>query len=121
MEHFSPAQVVQRTGFSLDTLRYYERIGLLEPIDRDTAGRRRFRTRDLDWLHMVRYLRDTGMPISQMLRYATLSRSGDHTSTERMALLVEHEARVSAHIARLHKQRDQLRQKIAWYREELAS
>lgn len=117
MERFSPAEVVQRTGFSLDTLRYYERIGLLEPIERDSGGRRRFRTSDLDWLHMVRYLRDTGMPISQMLRYAVLSRQGEHTSAERMTLLVEHEARVSAHIARLHEQRDQLRQKIAWYRE----
>src|SRR6266536_356060 len=73
---YSPAQVADRTGFSLDTLRYYERIGLLDGIARTPGGRRSFTDDDLGWLEVLRCLRDTGMPIAQMLRYAELCRTG---------------------------------------------
>jgi DNA-binding transcriptional MerR regulator len=62
----SPGQAAEQSGFSLDTLRYYERIGLLDDIDRASSGHRRFREEDLEWLGVLRCLRDTGMPIAQM-------------------------------------------------------
>ena len=63
MERYSPGQVAEKTGFSLDTLRYYERIGLLPAVPRTVGGRRRYRERDLDTLGLLNCLRDTGMPI----------------------------------------------------------
>ena len=116
---FSPSQAAEQSGFSLDTLRYYERIGLLDGIGRAPSGHRRFRGEDLEWLGVLRCLRDTGMPIAQMRRYAELARGGQATLTERMRLLIEHDARVGEQIARLQAQRTHLRDKIDWYRSQL--
>ena len=74
-----PSQAAEQSGFSLDTLRYYERIGLLDDIGRAPSGHRRFREEDLEWLGVLRCLRDTGMPIAQMRRYAELARGGEPT------------------------------------------
>ncbi|MDF5753290.1 MerR family transcriptional regulator [Spongiactinospora sp. TRM90649] len=116
---YTPAQAVERTGFSLDTLRYYERIGLLEPVTRNAAGQRRFSERDIGWLGMVRCLRDTGMPIAEMLRFAKLTRAGDHTITDRVAVLAEHDRRVEAEIGNLRDQQRAIQSKISWYRRVL--
>ncbi|MCG5214528.1 MerR family transcriptional regulator [Streptosporangium sp. KLBMP 9127] len=115
MSVYTPAQVVERTGFSLDTLRYYERIGLLEPIGRNAAGQRRFTDADVGWLGMVRCLRDTGMPIAEMIRFAEMTRAGEHTITERVELLAEHDRRVEAQIDNLREQQQAIKNKISWY------
>src|SRR5262249_59405890 len=73
---FSPSQAAEQSGFSLDTLRYYERIGLLDGIDRAPSGHRRFHDDDLEWLGVLRCLRDTGMPIAHMPRDPELARAG---------------------------------------------
>jgi DNA-binding transcriptional MerR regulator len=116
---FSPSEAAEQSGFSLETLRYYERIGLLDGIDRAPSGHRRFRGEDLEWLEVLRCLRDTGMPIAQMRRYADLARCGDATLVERMNLLTEHELTVQGKIALLQAQQEHLREKIDWYREQL--
>jgi DNA-binding transcriptional MerR regulator len=116
---FSPSQAAEQSGFSLDTLRYYERIGLLEAIDRAPSGHRRFRDDDLEWLGMLRCLRETGMPIAQMRRYAELSRGGEATVTERLNLLIEHDACVQDRITVLQAQHQHLHEKIDWYRGQM--
>jgi DNA-binding transcriptional MerR regulator len=113
---FSPSQAAEQSGFSLDTLRYYERIGLLDGIDRAPSGHRRFRDEDLEWLGVLRCLRDTGMPIAQMRRYADLTRGGQATMAERLNLLTDHSARVQERIALLQAQHKHLQEKIDWYR-----
>jgi DNA-binding transcriptional MerR regulator len=113
---YSPGQVAEKSGFSLDTLRYYERIGLLDGIARTPGGQRAFTDADLDWLAVLRCLRDTGMPIAGMLRYAQLCRGGDETVAERIAVLEEHELAVDGQIRALRAQQRHLRDKIAWYR-----
>jgi DNA-binding transcriptional MerR regulator len=115
----SPGQTAQRSGFSLDTLRYYERIGLLDHVERTSSGHRRFGEDDLEWLEVLRCLRDTGMPIAQMRRYAELARVGEATHAERLALLAEHDAQVRERIAVLQAQHKHLRDKIDWYRRHL--
>jgi DNA-binding transcriptional MerR regulator len=116
---FSPSQAAERSGFSLDTLRYYERIGLLNGIDRAPSGHRRFREEDLEWLGVLRCLRDTGMPVAQMRQYAELARRGQATVAERMSLLTNHDAHVQERIVLLQAQHQHLREKIAWYRSQL--
>jgi DNA-binding transcriptional MerR regulator len=117
---FSPSQAAEQSGFSLDTLRYYERIGLLDGIDRAPSGHRRFRDDDLEWLGVLRCLRDTGMPIAQMRRYAELARGGRATLAERMNLLTEHGAQVQERITLLLAQHKHLQEKIDWYRRQLS-
>jgi DNA-binding transcriptional MerR regulator len=113
---YSPGEVAEKTGFSIDTLRYYERIGLLSQIGRTPGGRRAFTDDDIDWLGTLRCLRDTGMPIARMQRYAELTRV-DGTEEERMSILAEHDEEVTRRMAELAEQRRYIRDKIAWYRD----
>jgi DNA-binding transcriptional MerR regulator len=113
---YTPRETVAKTGFSLDTLRYYERIGLLDGVDRTAGGQRVFTDDDLAWLGTLRCLRDTGMPIQRMLRYAELARGGDETFEERASLLEEHDRELEARIAALREEQARIRAKIEWYR-----
>jgi DNA-binding transcriptional MerR regulator len=87
-----------KCGLSQHTLRWYERIGLLPPIERGSDGRRRFSDRDLDWLSTMTKLRATGMPVRDMQRYAELVRSGAGQA-ERIELLERHREQVRRAIA----------------------
>ncbi|MEO3821619.1 MerR family transcriptional regulator [Plantactinospora sp. B24E8] len=119
MNTYPPSVAAERTGFSLDTLRYYERIGLLSEISRTSGGRRVFTEDDLGWLDVLRCLRDTGMPIAQVRRYAELARDGETTLAERLALLEEHSRAVEERMNLLRHQYAHLQDKIAWYRGQL--
>ncbi|WP_344612069.1 MerR family transcriptional regulator [Dactylosporangium salmoneum] len=116
---YTPREAVERTGFSLDTLRYYERIGLLDSVGRNAGGQRVFTDDDLTWLGILRCLRDTGMPIQRMLRYAELARGGDATFAERVDLLAEHDREIELKIAALRSEQARIREKIAWYQLQL--
>jgi DNA-binding transcriptional MerR regulator len=118
---YTPREAVEKTGFSLDTLRYYERIGLLDSVDRNAGGQRVFTDGDLAWLDILRCLRDTGMPIARMLRYAELARGGDATFAERAELLQEHDRDIERKIAELRDEQSRIREKIRWYRQELST
>jgi DNA-binding transcriptional MerR regulator len=112
----SPKQAAAISGFSLDTLRYYERIGLLPQVRRTATGRRLFSDIDLTWLGLLRCLRDTGMPIAEMLRFVQLMNGGAGT-TERIAVLAAHHQRVEDQIIRLQQHLGQIRSKIDHYRD----
>lgn len=120
MGRYSPGQAAAESGFSLETLRYYERIGLLSEVDRDSAGRRSFTDQDLYWLGVLRCLRDTGMPIAQMLRFAELPDDDPAGLAERVAILREHDQAVAAQATLLALQRKRLQLKIAGYQDDLA-
>ncbi|MFA1539220.1 MerR family transcriptional regulator [Actinomadura monticuli] len=120
MSSYSPAETAEKSGFSIDTLRYYEKIGLLSDIARNASGRRVFSDDDLAWLHMLRCLRGTGMPIAEMLRYSELARGGGETFQERLELLQDHDRRVEEQIAALRVQQEQIRMKIAYYQDMTA-
>ena len=98
---YTVGEVSERTGLSTHTLRWYEQVGLLDPVDRDTGGRRRYVETDLDRLRFLIKLRSTGMPVRDMVRYVELARRGPATVAERLELLVEHRERVLAQIEAL--------------------
>ncbi|MFF7139725.1 MerR family transcriptional regulator [Streptomyces nodosus] len=98
---YTISEVVDFTGLTAHTLRWYERIGLMPHVDRSHTGQRRYRNADLDWLELVGKLRLTGMPVADMVRYAELVRAGDHTQGERCALLEATRRDVHARIAEL--------------------
>ncbi|WP_163509306.1 MerR family transcriptional regulator [Fodinicola acaciae] len=100
---YSIAQAAQITGLSADTLRYYERIGLVEAPARDTGGRRTYTDENLNWLEFLTKLRTTGMPIRLMLEYASLVHGGIGTSVRRRQILQRHQADVRARLAELEQ------------------
>ena len=98
MTTWTIGEAASKCGLSQHTLRWYERIGLLAPIERGSDGWRRFSDADLDWLSLLTKLRATGMPVRDMQRYAELVRSGAGQA-ERLALLTRHRERVRRAIA----------------------
>ena len=110
------AEVVERTGLTAHTLRYYERDGLLlGDVDRDAGGRRRYTDRDLEWIETVTRLRATGMPIRDVKRYAALVRAGAGTEAERLQLLRAHRARVQRELDETAAHLAAIDHKIGWY------
>lgn len=94
-------QVAGVTGLSPYTLRYYERIGLIHPIDRAVNAHRRYSSDDVGWLDFLTKLRATGMSIQQMQTYANLQRQGDATLPERLEMLKAHRRTVESHMNEL--------------------
>ncbi|OYU47679.1 MAG: MerR family transcriptional regulator [Rhizobiales bacterium PAR1] len=88
--------LAERSGLSIDTLRYYEKIGLLPRASRDRGGRRQYDETSIRWIDFLRRLKATGMPLSEMIHYAELREIGDITSAARRELLERHRLRVIA-------------------------
>ncbi len=108
-------EVAQHTGLSKDTLRYYERAGLIEAVERSSGGRRRYSAKDLDWLAFLLRLRATGMSIADMRRFAELRRAGESSVAARLELLSTHRAEVKQHILALRGDLRAVQSKIANY------
>lgn len=106
------SEAAAEVGLSPHTLRWYEQEGLVAPVGRDTAGRRRYTREDLGWLTLLTKLRRTGMPVREMRRYAELARQGDHTLPERLRLFEEHQQRVKSRMAELQQDLDVIEYKI---------
>ncbi|HEX7132833.1 MAG TPA: MerR family transcriptional regulator [Iamia sp.] len=91
----SIAEVVERTGVSHDTLRYYEKEGLLTP-PRDRGGRRRYREVDVGRVVFITRMRQSEMPIRVLQRYVALVEEGPSTERERLAIMEAHRDAVVA-------------------------
>jgi DNA-binding transcriptional MerR regulator len=111
------AQAAERSGLSAHTLRYYERIGLIHPVERGSNGHRRYGRDDMEWLDLLIKLRTTGMPMRQMVEYAELVRQGPRTAARRRAMLERHRAEIAARMAELQETAAVLDRKIAMYQE----
>lgn len=108
-------EAASETGLSEHTLRYYERIGLIEGVDRAKNGHRRYTEQDLGWIEFLKCLRNTGMPVAQMLAFSELARSGDHTIDARLELLNAHRSAVLQEIEELHQHLAKIEHKIDFY------
>ncbi|MBO0851442.1 MAG: MerR family transcriptional regulator [Pseudonocardia sp.] len=97
------AELAQRAGLNTQTLRSYERSGLLVGVDRGTNGRRRYTEDDLARIRLLARLRATGMSVTDARGYAELARSESETAARRHEVLVAHRQRVLARIAQLHE------------------
>jgi len=109
------AEVSTRTGLSIDTLRYYERAGLITTVGRTAGGQRRYAAADLEWLEFLLRLRDTGMSIADMQQFAQLRAAGPSTVPDRLQLLSEHREAVNARIRSLRNNLRDLDKKIDYY------
>ncbi|HML24840.1 MAG TPA: MerR family transcriptional regulator [Aggregatilinea sp.] len=116
-ETLSIQEMADRTGLTAHTLRYYERIGLIQPVDRASSGHRRYSEEDVSWVEFLKRLRSTGMPIREMQSYAGLLWQGDQTVERRRKLLERHRARVMQKIQELTEYLTVLDWKINHYKE----
>ncbi|HEY9643897.1 MAG TPA: MerR family transcriptional regulator [Coleofasciculaceae cyanobacterium] len=110
-------QVAAKTGLSVHTLRYYERNGLLEPVNRATNGHRRYATTDVLRIEFLTRLRSTGMPIRQMQQFANLLQDHPESIGDRKAILEAHQRNVEQHIQELQQNLAAIQQKIRFYTE----
>ncbi|MEV7779031.1 MerR family transcriptional regulator [Kitasatospora sp. NPDC088351] len=116
----SISEVAAASGLTAHTLRWYERIGLLDPVDRSASGQRRYCDADLHRLAFLGRLRLTGMTVADMLRYVELARQGERTFEGRRDLLVAHREEVRQRIADLHATLAVLDYKIDLYAGKIA-
>jgi DNA-binding transcriptional MerR regulator len=93
--------MAERCGMTAHTLRYYERIRLIHPIDRGPSGHRRYSDVDETWLNFLHWMRATHMPIREMLRYAALREAGPERAEKRRQILEEHRSELEKEIAKL--------------------
>ncbi len=95
--------MAERCGMTAHTLRYYERVGLIQPVGRARNGHRRYSDADEAWIHFLHCMRATNMPIREMARYAELRELGDATSEQRRKILEDHQAAIAAQIVELQQ------------------
>ncbi|HET6169228.1 MAG TPA: MerR family transcriptional regulator [Terracidiphilus sp.] len=108
--------MAERCGMTAHTLRYYERVGLIQPVGRARNGHRRYSEADEAWLKFLHCMRDTNMSIREMQRYAELREQGDSTSLQRRKLLEDHRAGIAEKISELQKAHTLLTHKISNYK-----
>jgi len=108
--------MAERCGMTAHTLRYYERVGLIQPVGRAQNGHRRYSQADEAWLNFLHCMRATNMPIREMQRYAGLREGGDATSLDRRKILEDHQTQIAEQIVALQKAHALLTHKIANYR-----
>ena len=102
-------EVSEKYGISADTLRYYERVGMLPPVSRTSGGIRNYTGEDLSWLELILCMRNAGLPIEAIIEYVKLFSLGDSTFGARLELLreqrealLEQKAQIEAALARLN-------------------
>ena len=82
-------EVSQKYNISSDTLRYYERVGMIPPVTRTAGGIRDYSVSDLGWVELALCMRGAGLPVEAMIEYVKLCQQGDSTIEARMLLLKE--------------------------------
>ena len=117
----SISEAAAEAGVSLDTLRYYERAGLmLAPVDRAGSGHRRYSERDVRWVVFLTKVRRTGMSIRRMRDYAALVRAGQGNEQQRLALLEVHRDEVLQRVQETERNLREIERKIGTYRDRIS-
>lgn len=109
------ADVTKQLNMSADTLRYYERIGLIPPLKRSKNGIRNYDEHDLKWIEFISCMRSAGLPIEVLIEYVTLFQQGPETNDARKNILVEQRDILATRLSELQKIVDRLDYKIANY------
>lgn len=109
------SEVGARFDMSPDTLRYYERIGLLPPVHRSKSGLRDYDESDLAWIDFIKCMRSAGLPIDQLVRYVELFPQGDATIEARKKILEDQREQIRAKMAEMQQTLELLDFKIAMY------
>jgi MerR family transcriptional regulator, aldehyde-responsive regulator len=109
------AEVSERYSISSDTLRYYERIGLISPVNRDKSGIRDYKELDARRVEFIKCMRSAGLPIEVLIEYIGLVQQGDQTIETRKEILIEQRELLAARMKEMQKTLDLLDHKIEVY------
>ena len=110
-------EVSEKFNVSADTLRYYERVGMIPHVTRTAGGVRDYRENDISWVELAVCMRSAGMPVEAMIEYVRLFREGDSTIPARLQLLTEQRERLEEQRAQIDSTLKRLNYKISRYEE----
>ena len=111
------SEVSKKYGLTQDTLRYYERIGLIPYINRTSSGIRDYTKEACKWIEFIKCMRLAGLPLETLIEYVALDQEGDSTITARKELLVEEREKLLERIKETQKTLERLNHKISRYEE----
>lgn len=114
-------EISEKYDLSQDTLRYYERIGLIPKVNRNKSGIRDYTENDCKWVEFAKCMRLAGLPIEVLIDYVSLFQQGDDTSVARKAILVEQRDILAKRLEDMQKTFDRLNYKIDRYEKILLS
>jgi DNA-binding transcriptional MerR regulator len=109
------SEVAEQYGLSTDTLRYYERIGLVPPVRRGKNGVRDYSDNDIEWVGFIKCMRTANIPIEALIAYVNLFKQGEGTQENRKSLLAEQRDRLAERIGALQEILEKLTYKIENY------
>jgi DNA-binding transcriptional MerR regulator len=109
------AEVSERYAISTDTLRYYERIGLIPPVQRNVSGIRDYCELDLRRVEFIKCMRSAGLPVEVLIEYIALVQQGDKTIEARKEILIEQRDLLANRMKEMQKTLDLLNHKIEVY------
>lgn len=109
------AEVSKTYGISADTLRYYERVGLIPAVNRRSNGIRDYDEGDLNWVEFIKCMRSAGIQVEALIEYVTLYQQGDDTAQARKAILVEQRAQLEERMEEMKTTLERLNYKIDNY------
>ena len=110
-------EVSEQYGISQDTLRYYERVGMIPPVTRTAGGIRNYRSEDLRWVSLAKCMRSAGLPVEAMIEYVRLFREGDSTIPARLQLLIDQREVLLEQRKQIDETLNRLNYKISRYEE----
>lgn len=113
------SEVSERFDLTKDTLRYYERIGLIPKIRRNSRGNRDYREEDCRWIEFIKCMRSAGLSIDTLIKYLELYKQGDSTIKDRKELLTEERDKLAAKIEKMQQTLKRLNYKIDVYEKKI--
>jgi DNA-binding transcriptional MerR regulator len=113
------AEASERFGLSQDTLRYYERIGLIPSVNRNKSGIRDYSEEDCRWIEFIKCMRNAGLPIDVLIDYVALFKQGEETIGARKELLSEQRRLLTEKMEEMKKTLERLDYKIESYEQSV--
>lgn len=113
------AEVAKKFDLTADTLRYYERMGLIPGVRRTSGGIRNYQEEDCRWIEFIKCMRGAGLPVETLIEYVRLFQMGDETFEARKALLIEQRNALAARVAEMQATLERLNKKVERYEKTL--
>ena len=115
-------QAAEMFNLTVDTLRYYERVGIIPPVSRNSSGYRDYKTKDLNWVYLVKNLRNAGLSIESLIEFSTLAQLRDKQNVENSQkhILKEQLVELDKKLEEMQQTRELLVYKIETYEDHIA-
>jgi DNA-binding transcriptional MerR regulator len=113
------SEVSEKYEISAETLRYYERVGVIPPVNRNENGIRDYTEIDCNWVQFIKCMRNAGLSIESLIEYTTLFQKGSSTHDARKQILIEQRDELVTRISDMQTALDRLNKKIDGYDETI--